>query len=81
MTVDQGLEACTKLKGCTGITFDSPDTKGGGQPLKIYFKNGSSATNGATDWQSWVVDRTPSHWHLPRFYYQVPPPAGTPPSG
>ena len=71
MTVEKALTVCTASKNCTGVTFAAADRKAAGEAVKVFFKNGTTLTNGAPGWNSYVVDAHPSHHHLPRFYYQT----------
>ena len=76
VTVDAAMATCAATANCTGITFAAAEPKAGGAPVKVYFKNGTTLTNGQDGWQSWVVDKPVSHHHLPRFYYQTEANAG-----
>ena len=56
MSVARAVSACAKASTCTGITFEAADRHAAGGDVRVYFKNGTSLTNGAVGWHTFVVD-------------------------
>eukprot|EP00325_Prymnesiales_sp_UTEX-LB-985_P010507 CAMPEP_0174696172 /NCGR_PEP_ID=MMETSP1094-20130205/2390_1 /TAXON_ID=156173 /ORGANISM="Chrysochromulina brevifilum, Strain UTEX LB 985" /LENGTH=884 /DNA_ID=CAMNT_0015892883 /DNA_START=17 /DNA_END=2671 /DNA_ORIENTATION=+ len=75
-TISDALATCTASKVCRSITFQSDDQMAHSQPVKVYFKNGTTYVNEAAGWHSWVEQTKPSHYDLPRYYYTTEAYAG-----
>jgi len=76
VTMKEGLSTCSKTTGCTGITFEADSSTDDGKARKTWFKQKTVEANGQAGWQSYVVDANPSHYNLPRYYYQTEASAG-----
>ena len=59
LTLSAAEAACSALDTCIGITFKAPGDAPPSGLVQVYFKGGSTTTNGDKAWQTYLKDYTP----------------------